>query len=103
MSDKANSSALEVIIDSFKNAERYKQYVVYYVGDYDETKPNENFGLQANIVAEDKYDEKDIDNLFKVDDSNNSRHLAGYNPYTINVPTFENKVMAVVKSVSIFK
>ena len=105
LSDKSNSSALQVIIDSFKNAEQYKQYVVYYVGDYDETKPNENFGLQANIVDKNEYDENEnkIDNLFTVDDSNDSRHLAGYNPYTINVPTFENKVMAVVKSVSIVK
>lgn len=77
-------------------------YVVYYTGEYDTTKPDENFGLQFHCVTADDYDdmtdaEKDEIFVAKGD------QYVQYNMFKIKVPnhTPDGKSSAMIKSAKI--
>ena len=74
-----NSATLTSLTNAF-NTDRYKEYTVYFTGDYDAEKVNENHGLTFNCVE--FYNEDSISDLHKSENG----QLACYNPYVIKVP-----------------
>ena len=94
-----NAEAMELIQAALE--ENTTEYEVYYTGEYDATKPNENFGLEGHIVEADDFDEDEIENLFEAKD--NQQVL--YNHYTIKVPTVASTgaISAKITSVKVVK
>ncbi len=78
----------------------FDEYKVYYTGEYDESKPNENYGLKFNYVLNSEYNSmKDgIVNLFEAE----GNQLLDYNAHKIYVPKLVNGVVgAQIVSASI--
>lgn len=65
--------------------DNFDEFKVYYTGEYDETKPNENYGLKFNYMPNSDFaNKKDgIANLFEKTEGN---YLDDYNPHRIYVP-----------------
>ena len=63
----------------------YNKYEVYYTGEYDASA--ENYGLTANIIEYDNFNEENIPNLFKAEGKNIDAPDM-FNHYTIKVPVF---------------
>lgn len=81
MEDASTAKAFEAIDNAFGDDGDYEEYVIYYTGEYDESKPNEDFGLQFHCVPEAEFDE-DMEGLFVAEDS----QYVCYNHYTIQIP-----------------
>ena len=91
--------ALYALFDG--DTENFDEYKVYYTGEYDETKPNENYGLKFNYMPNSNFASvKDgIANLFEVTEGN---YLDVYNPHKIYVPkVVDGKVGAQIVSAKI--
>lgn len=95
-----NIKAFNLIQSSIEDSSA-TEYVVYYTGTYDSTKPNENFGLTQHIVLADEFVEDDIEDLFTAKEAQE----VNYNHTTIIVPTVEidgkTQIAAKVKSISV--
>lgn len=90
LGDESTSTAIEGIINAFGDAGEYEEYVIYYTGEYDESKVNENHGLEFHCVPKSEFN-ADMDGLFVAEDS----QYVCYNHYTIQVPvTGENGSIA---------
>lgn len=98
LDDTNTNDGLNGIISAFEDGGYFEEYVIYYTGEYDETKPNENFGLQFHCVSKEDFDE-DVDGLFVAEED----QYVCYNHYTIRVPkTGENgQFTAVIKSAKV--
>ncbi len=83
----------------FSESERYVEYQIYYTGTYDESKPNENYGLTFNITLADDFDADEVEDLFKTD--SNSQHLKIYDSHVIQVPVRLRDGMQSLKLASI--
>ncbi len=81
MQDESTSKAFSAINTALSDDGNYEDYVVYYTGEYDETKPDENFGLEFHCVPESEFDE-DMDGLFVAEGT----QYVCYNHYTIQIP-----------------
>lgn len=81
LDDEATSTAIDAITNAFSKTDRYNEYVVYYTGEYDIEKVNENHGLEFHCVEKETFDE-DMEGLFKAEGS----QYACYNYYIIQVP-----------------
>ncbi len=57
--DTANSTAISAISDIFSNSDYYTEYVIYYTGEYDVDKPDENHGLTFHAVLKEDWDDAD--------------------------------------------
>jgi cyclophilin family peptidyl-prolyl cis-trans isomerase len=96
--DKAET-VYDVFEALFDDSERYLEYMVYYTGEYDETKADENYGLTFNIELADEYDEDKIENLFKTDDQ--EQQLKCYDAYKIQVPVVARNGLHSLKVASV--
>lgn len=76
---KTVMSALDAI---FSNSEYFDDYVIYYTGEYDASKPNENHGLTFNCVLSSEWDENEVENLFEPE----GLQYASYARHIIRVP-----------------
>lgn len=86
----STSKAFSAIETAFSDSGYYEEYVIYYTGEYDETKPNENFGLTFNCVPKADFNE-DMEGLFVAE---GAQHVC-YNHYTVQIPlTGENGTIA---------
>ncbi len=99
-----NEDAEEVygILDSyFDESERYVEYQVYYTGTYDQTRPEENYGLTFNIALADNFEEMkdDIVDLFETDED--EQQLKMYDAYRIQVPVVARNGMHSLKVASV--
>lgn len=98
LEDESTSTGLDAIIDAFVEEETYQEYVIYYTGEYDYEKVNENFGLEYHCVLEEDFDADEVEDLFEAEGD----EYACYNYYTIQVPvTPQGNFATVVKSVKI--
>ncbi len=80
------SRAINGIKELLNNSEYSEQYVIYYTGEYDSAKPNENYGLTFNCVTQEEYTELTeaeggIENLFEAE----GEQLVSYNVRKIKV------------------
>ena len=67
------------------------KYVVYYTGEYDQTKPNENFGLTFHCEKQSELgDVTKIDGLFEA----KGEQFTCFNSYVISVPNQTCKVVS---------
>lgn len=80
----ASENVYGAVEQIFAEEERFINYEIYFTGEYDQTKPNENYGLSFNIIEESQFDEDEIEDLFVADA--NKQELTMYNHYTISVP-----------------
>ena len=96
--DKAET-VYEVLEAIFAESERYIEYMVYYTGEYDETKADENYGLTFNVALADDYDEDSIENLFKTD--SDKQQLKCYDAYKIQVPVVARNGLHSLKVASV--
>ena len=87
LDDEATSKAIEAIIDMFSVSTQYKEYVIYYTGEYD--------NLIFNCVEKADFDEE-MEDLFKAEGS----QLVCYNHYTIQVPVIDESGAIGAKVVS---
>ncbi|MBQ7339745.1 MAG: peptidylprolyl isomerase [Clostridia bacterium] len=102
LSDTVVSNIFDAIDAIFESADNYVNYEVYYTGEYDETKPNEDYGLKFNCVLEEDFNEDEINNLFETEDD--KQQLNWYNHYTISVPVvIANNQTLKVSSIRVVK
>jgi hypothetical protein len=87
------AKAFDLIINAFEDS-NYEEYVLYYTGEYDASKSNENNGLTAHVVDSESFDEKDY---FEA----KGNQLVCYNKQTIKVPTFDGEISAKVVSIKV--
>lgn len=73
--------ALYALFDSDEDV--FDEFKVYYTGEYDASKPNENYGLTFNYVKNSDFDADAIKGLFEETEGN---YLDDYNPHKIYVP-----------------
>ncbi len=78
-----NAKALDLIT---KAVEETVECVIYYTGEYDANKADENYGLTANIVTAEEFAELDVEVY------NNDNGLVCYNKQTVKVPFVNGEV-----------
>lgn len=94
VNNSKNATALDLIT---KAVEEYTvECVVYYTGEYDATKADENYGLTAHIATAEDFEELDVEVY------NDDNGLVCYNKQTVKVPFVNGNVNegAAVKIVS---
>ncbi len=96
MNDTSNSNAITAIINAFGSDGNYEEYEIYYTGEYDAEKVDENHGLKFNIVPEDEFDENAIPDLFEAEGA----EYVCYNHYTVKIPVTEAGGTVAAKIVS---
>lgn len=99
--ESGNKKAVEALEKAFATEENYTSYTIYYTGEYDENKPNENFGLTFNCIETSVYEETvDEDTVFEP----KGEQLECYGAYEIFVPVNEyGEVAAMIKSMAVEK
>ncbi len=95
--EEGNEDAFNTIIDGCNTSlADYTEYVIYYTGEYDETKADENHGLTFHCVEKEDYDEDEIDELFTAE----GEQYVCYNATTIKVPVVLTTNEPAVKIIS---
>ena len=94
--DKGVNSVGEILTDN------YTTYVVYYTGEYDQEKPNEDYGLTFHCVTADDYNELSTEEQDAVFTAEGDQYIE-YNMHRIRVPnkTVDGKPSAIIKSIKI--
>lgn len=91
LENEDNEACMDALSLAFSSDEKYVNYVVYYTGEYDETKVNQNFGLEFHVMLQEDYLEvKDTLDQFVAEDY----ELMQYNATTIRVPFVHNEIGA---------
>lgn len=90
-----NSKAMDLIVKAFDSTET-KEYKIYYTGEYNAEKVNENYGLTFNYMSDILFSEDDIEDLFKAEGG----QYTAYNPQTIKIPVHPETDEFAVKIVS---
>ena len=104
--DEVNSAAITAISGILASADNSEKFVVYYTGEYDAAKPDENYGLTFHAVTEslwnDNYDsENNLYDGVAVFVSEGAQ-LACYDYRTITVAKlFNGKSGAAIKTVKV--
>ena len=92
--DAANAKAIEAITAIFSNADYYTEYVIYYTGEYNAEKPDENYGLTFHAVKKADFDEDT--EVFEAE----GQQLVCFNKKTVKIPNVVGgTVSAEIKSV----
>ncbi len=97
LEDEANTDALSYISEAVDN--NAEQYVIYYTGEYDATKVNENYGLTFNSMLKSEFDKLSSDEIEELEifEAEGSEYVE-YNQKTISVATFtDGKTGAFIK------
>ncbi|MBP5466867.1 MAG: peptidylprolyl isomerase [Clostridia bacterium] len=107
--DAANSKAISAITAIFSNSDYYTEYVIYYTGEYEETKPDENYGLTFNAVLKENFN--DSENGYNSEDKTyngetvfeaEGNQLVSYNYRTVRIPKVEGGLLtAQVKTATV--
>lgn len=92
MEDQDTADAFELIISAL--AEDNEEYELYYTGEYDSEKADQDYGLTANIVESYQFDEEDY---FEPEGA----QLVKYERRTITVPVHEGVVSAKILSITV--
>lgn len=87
--DTENKAVLDALTTAFTSG-NYDEYVVYYTGEYDANKANENYGLTAHIVEKSDFDSTAIEGLFKSENVADKAGLICYDYYTVQLPVNAN-------------
>ena len=97
---ETNKNAIDALTNAFSKEENYESYVIFYTGEYDENKPDQNFGLEFNIMLQDDYweVEQTLD-VFETDTE--QEHFVHYNPTTIRIPVVNGEFGATIVSAKI--
>ena len=90
LEDEDNANAIDLITKAFE-AET-TEYIVYYTGEYDASKADENYGLTQHIVLKEEFEEADVDDIFEAE----GKQLVCYNQQTIKVPTKDGAISAKI-------
>lgn len=83
MEDSDNVNAFNKIKDAVNN--NSETYVVYYTGTYDETKANDNYGLEFHCITQEAFDELPSEETSMIYHGNDDK-LVSYNKHTISLP-----------------
>lgn len=114
LGNSANSNVLDVLAEIFDTSTNYTEYVIYYTGTYDASKPD--CGLTFHCVTTARFSELQAEleeleesdpeayeeqKIFVADEE--QRQFASYNKYTIRVAnnSEDGKLGAVIKTASI--
>ena len=54
-----NASAFDALSNAFASADDYTSYIIYYTGEYDGAKENEDYGLTFHSITKEEYDKLD--------------------------------------------
>lgn len=92
-----NANALTLIEAAYGTNATFEEFVIYYTGTYDAEKPNENYGLTYNCVAEEDFDEEEIEGLFEAE----GEQYACYNYHTVKLAVYGEETAPAVKVVSV--
>ena len=76
-----NLKTIDALNAAFNQTD-YDEYVIYYTGEYDSEKADQNYGLTFNISLLSDFDENQIEDLFVAEGA----ELVCYNKATIKVP-----------------
>lgn len=79
--DSDNSAAISALSSVFDSSDNYVEYVIYFTGEYDENKPDENYGLTYHCVTKDAFDDVDEDTVFEA----KSEQLVCFNKQTVKI------------------
>ncbi len=91
LEDEENQDTLDALTKAFSSSEKYVNYVIYYTGEYDKTKADQNFGLEFHVLLQEDYlAMKDSLGEFVAKDD----QLMQYNATTIRVPFVHNEIGA---------
>lgn len=94
--DTANAKAISTITSIFSNSAHYTEYVIYYTGEYNANKPDENYGLTFNAVKAEEFDEDT--KVFEAE----GKELVCFNKKTVKIPNAINgEISAKIKSVKV--
>lgn len=98
-SNSANAKAIDAITAIFGNSDYYTEYVIYYTGEYDAEKPDENYGLTFNVMEKDDFDALDEEpEMFEAE----GQQLVCYNKKTVKIPNSVNgRVAAKVNGITV--
>ena len=96
----ANDTGVNAVGEILSN--NYTTYVVYYTGEYDQEKPDEDYGLTFHCITADEYSElstEEKDAIFTAE----ADQYVEYNMHRIRIPnsTTDGKPSAVIKSIKI--
>ncbi|MBE7061411.1 MAG: hypothetical protein E7382_02605 [Clostridiales bacterium] len=95
--EEGNEDALNKIIKGCDREDAdFTEYVIYYTGEYDETKADQNHGLTFNCVEKADYQEDEIDDLFVAE----GEQYVCYNKTNIKVPVVLTTGEPAVKIIS---
>ena len=92
----ANAKAISAISMIFSDTSYYTEYVIYYTGEYDEAKADDNYGLTFRAVKADDFD--DDTEVFTAE----GKQLVCYNKKTVRIPNaVDGESSAKIKSVKV--
>lgn len=98
LENSVNSTALDALVSAFSSSANYEEYVIYYTGEYDKEKVDENYGLTYNCTLKEDFIEDDVDDLFVAE----GEELVCFNKYTVQVPkTSEGELGAKIISAKV--
>ena len=107
--DSANSKAISALSSIFNNSDNYVEYVIYYTGEYNADKPNENYGLTFKAVLAEDFN--DSENGYNSEDKTYNGDtvfeaegdvLVCYNYRTVRIPKTEGgEIAAKVKTAKV--
>lgn len=108
LEDESTSNAFSVLENLYKDADNYTDFTIFYTGEYDASKKDENYGLTFHCVTSDYYDtltEDDFVELFgaKLFEAE-GKQLVCFNKYEIKVANNgDGKCGAIVNKASLVK
>ncbi len=92
------NKALSAVMDVLTTTGSYDAYMIYYTGEYDASKVDENYGLEFHCILESEFEELEESDYF----TPSGEQLQSLAPRRINVPkTVDSKVTASLKSVKV--
>lgn len=103
MDDESTTEAFAAIEDIFAAQKNYTQYVIYFTGEYDENKVDQNHGLTYHCVTKEYFDSLSSDEVEELGIFEAKiGQLECYNQYTIQVANNANgSCGAMIKSAKI--
>ena len=93
----ASSAAISAIKAVFDSSDTYTEYVIYFTGEYDANKKDENNGLTFHAVKAEDFVEDKVDDLFTAEGD----QLVCYNKKTVKIPVVNGEVYAKIKTATV--
>ena len=103
MDDDSTSNAFSALETVFSKSSNYTEFVIFYTGEYDVNKADQNYGLTFNCVTAEYFNglnEAEVEalNIFEA----KGRQLECFNQYTIQVANNANgKCGAIINSAKV--